>query len=139
MSAIEAIVDKMRSRAGEMTTFEGLLSEISVCLTDILAVMEKPEPPDTHDQEEVAALKSIADALNKPDADDKEELSILRAIAEAIKALQLKAPDIQVNVPPAQVVVMPADERPMRGWKLRITGRDGNNNISEISFKPDGA
>lgn len=134
MSAVNEMIDRFRSRAGETTSLEGLISEACVCMGDLLAVLEKP---DTHDAEEVAALRSIAEALNKPEPDDKLMLAALRFIAEAIKSLQLKAPDIQVNVPPTQVVIMPAADKPPHGWKIRITGRDGNGGIRDVSMTPD--
>jgi hypothetical protein len=46
MSALDevaALIERMSSRKEELTRFEGLLSEISVALGDILGCMEKPE------------------------------------------------------------------------------------------------
>ncbi len=113
---IQTLLDSMRSRQGEIASFEKLLGEISVQMGDIVALMEK---------------------------DDDS------AIAEAIRAIQIpapevtvnipqaKAPEVVVNVPAPQVTVNVPEEKQPKGWKLLITGRDGNGAIREIVFKPE--
>jgi hypothetical protein len=124
MSAIEdivAIVDSMKERKAQMSAFEGVLSEVSVTLAEILNVLERPDTD-----------SRVADAI----------ISGLRGLTFAAPEIHVNVPvqptpEVQVTVQPAQVVVMPAEARQMTGWKFTITERDGNNNIRGISMKPD--
>jgi hypothetical protein len=125
MSAIDdigALVDAMQSRKGEMTSFEGLLSEISIALGDILACLEKPESDD-----DSALVQALLTGLR--------ELRINPEIH--VNVPSIAAPEVHINVQPAQVVVMPPEETPITGWALTVTGRDGNGQIRTLSFKPE--
>lgn len=125
MSAIDdiaALVDVARARKGEMTSFEGLLSEISVALSDIVACMEKPETED----DDSAIVNALLTGLRE-----------MRVNAEVHVNPTITAPEVHVNVQPAQVTVMEAPEKEPTSWTLTVTGRDGNGQIRTLSFKPE--
>ena len=123
MSAIDEIRDllgSLESAAGrreQLAKFEGLLSEVAVALGTIVEIMEKPA-----------------------------DTSITTALSQALQNLQIKSPEVTVNVPQAAaptvnvaapaVTVMPSASGP-KGWTLTVNSRDGNGNIRTLSFKPE--
>lgn len=72
---IEKAMRMLRDRGAEMKAFEGLLTEISSALADILAHMEKPKDGG------------------------------MGGIAQALSNLSIKAPDIHVNPTPVEIHV----------------------------------
>lgn len=118
MSALDdmrALLDAMSSRKEELTKWEGLLSEISVALTDIVACMEKPEEDD--DSALISAIQGLS--IKAPDIH--------------VNVASAPPPDVNVMVQPSQVVVMPSPSN-LNGLKIRITARDGNGAMSEFTF-----
>lgn len=122
MNAVEEVrkmFEDMAARKDEMTEFKGLLGEISIALGSIVECMEKEEKGD--------------------------DQAVVTALVQGLQGLSIKAPEIQVNVPaaqvsvtvqPAQVVVMPPGES-TKGWVLTVTGHDGNGRVRTMSFKPE--
>src|SRR5258706_338805 len=102
MSAIDdiaALVDTMRARKGEMTSFEGLLSELVVILGDIESKMGQPE-------DHSALINALLQGLRE-----------LRISPEVhVNVPQIAAPEVNVTVQPAQVVVMAPPDKEPKGW-----------------------
>lgn len=119
MSAIDdlaTLIESVRSRSDEMKDFKAVLSEISVALGELIGTLE-------HTPEPVINIQAAA----APQVE-------VNVAAPAIPP----APEVNVTVQPAQVVIMPATESAApKGWKLRITARDGNGAIQSISLIPE--
>lgn len=96
--------------------FEDLLKSINVGLQDTLAVLEKDD-----DKEFLEAIRNLR--IIAPDV--------------IVNVPQVQPPAVNVNVQPAQVVVMPSEKSPKKGWKFSITQRDGNGAIRSISMQPE--
>ena len=117
---VTRLMETLRSRFGEIKAFDGLLSQISVALSEIVDLMEKPDA-------------SIAEAIT---AGFKGMQMSAPPVNVAAPEINMTAPEVNVTVQPAQVVIMPAAEvqsSVSRGWNIVITSRDGNGAIRGIS------
>jgi len=101
---IQTLLTAMQDRGAEMRTFEGLLSEISTALADILSVMEKP-------------------------ADERAESKQMSELVRAVSNLSLKSPDVRVNVQPAPVTVVPSDWKSL-SIEIGAPGFDGSKKLT---------
>lgn len=96
------------------------LDAIAVGMGDIVNLLENPNN------------RSLAQAI----ADGVGQLQIrpqFNVAPSPVSVAPGEAPEVSVNVQPAQVMVMPADAR---GWKMTVTSRDSNGHIREMLFNP---
>ena len=121
---IHSLLDSMRDRKAEMNAFEGLLTEISSALADILAHMEKSGNAASNtaaDKPTDAALSKAIEGLSK---------TLAKQFDNSATA---KPTPVHVNVPKADaptINVMPHD------WKsLRITvGKPAPDGTKEFTI-----
>lgn len=108
---IEKLLTAMRDRGAEMKAFDGLLSEISGALADIVGLLDKPKGAAVDNNAAVA--KAITDGLAK-----------------------LKAPNVNVNVQPTPISVnVPKADAPVvnvqpASWSklhVKVTQSAGGN------------
>lgn len=129
---IGTMLESLRSRRGELKAFEGLIEGVLTALQSIEGLMER-----------AAANRLAGEIMGSGD-----DSGLVNALTEGLRNLSIKAPDVVVNVPqqaapvvnvpPAQVTVMPAPEgAAVKGWTMTVTSRDASDRIRTISLKPE--
>jgi hypothetical protein len=115
LAKISAQVIELSQR--DTSALEDVLSEISSALSDLLVVLERPTAEAAVPQ---VTVNSPSVIVNSPD--------VIVNVPEARPV---------INVQPASVVVMPAPESAMKGWRLVVTERDGNGAIYSVNLIPE--
>lgn len=101
----------------KLAAFELLLGELSGAIADLVAGMQARNELGI-DEESSGALVDIASTLEKWREQPLDKLT------EAVKGLRIQSPAVNVTVKPAEVHIMPADNKGAT-WEVTIPDRYG--------------